>query len=102
MACVSLGGGYLASLNTAQEWDAVIELLNARASPRDVFVGLRAAYSTVPFMYGCWSVYEGCVFYCAIHVALLVCVRGLLILLCHSCSVVGLCTRAAYSTVPFM
>ena len=89
MACVSLGGGYLASLNTAQEWDAVMELLNARASPRDVFVGLRAAYSTVPFMYGCWSVYraaystvpflygcwsvyEGCLFHCVIHVRLLV------------------------------
>ena len=49
LACVLLGG-YLASLNTAQEWNDVIELLRARSSSRDVFIGLRAAHSALPFM----------------------------------------------------
>ena len=36
---------------------------------------------------------KGCVFHCAIHVRLLVCVRGLRIPLCHSCTVVGLINK---------
>ena len=36
---------------------------------------------------------QGCLFHCAILVWLLVCVRGLLIPLCHSCTVVGLINK---------
>ena len=50
LACVS-HGGYLASLTSAQEWTEVIQVLEARPLFKDIYIGLRAADSSLPWMY---------------------------------------------------
>ena len=49
MHCTSLGG-YLASLNTPQERDDVMNLLSMRRTPTATFLGLKYPDSSLPYL----------------------------------------------------